>query len=194
MESSGHFGFTAVITYILVWVARSAGIVIGWWDGAALILGAAFLASLPDIDLRLRRVGVRHRGFTHTVWFAALLSAGTYLGLDYLCREGVKPPISPMTASVTVALAVMTHILADAMNYQRVRPLAPLSSAGVALKLFRSSSGLANAGFFLVGAGSVTAYFYGLPDEGDTAAAAAAGLVLVTALAALADRLARRRG
>ncbi len=188
MEGSGHFGFTATISYVLIWAARHAGIRIEWWDGAILILGSAFLASIPDIDIRLRRVGVRHRGFTHTVWFAILLAVPAYAVLDYLSKEGLQPPLSPLTASLTLALAVLTHIVADSLNYQRVRPLAPLSSSGIALRLFRSSNALANAGFFLMGAGLIAAYFYGVTDSVRAVQAAVIGSSLIIALAALLDR------
>ncbi len=188
MESSGHFGFTATVSYILVWAAKHLGLNISWWDGAIIILGSAFLASIPDIDIRLRRVGVKHRGFTHTVWFALILAVPAYMGLDYLVREGLQPPLSPLTASLTLALAVLTHIAADALNYQRVRPLAPLSRAGIALRLFRSSNTLANAGFFVIGSGLITVYFYGIADSERAVQAALLGAAMIIGFAALVER------
>lgn len=188
MESSGHFGFTAAVSYILIWTARYLGFGIGWWEGAVIILGSGFLASIPDIDIRLRRIGVRHRGFTHTVWFALILAVLTYVGLDYLVKEGWRPPISPLTASITVALAVLTHIAADAFNYQKVRPLEPIISAGVALGLFRSSSTLANTGFFLIGSGLIAAYFYGIADAEDAVGVVMLGFITVIGLATLLDK------
>lgn len=189
MEGSGHFGFTATVSYILVWAAGHLGLSISWWDGAVMILGSAFLASIPDIDIRLRRVGVKHRGFTHTVWFALALAIPAYVGLDHLAKEGPEPPISPLTASLTLALAVLTHIAADALNYRKVRPLAPVSGAGVALRLFRSSNILANAGFFLIGSGLIATYFYGITGAEMVVQAAALGAAAVVGLATLLDRV-----
>jgi len=192
MESSGHFGFTAAVSYLVVWLAKHLGLSVGWWDGAILILGSSFLASIPDIDIRLRRVGVRHRGFTHTVWFALILAAVAYAVLEYLAREGYSPPVSPLVGALTVSMAVITHIAADALNYRRVRPLSPLTDAGVALRLFRSSNALANAGYFLTGVVAVTAYFYGVIGADKAVELVVLGLVVVTSLAVLADKLGGR--
>ncbi len=189
MESSGHFGFSATVTYVMVWLANYFGISISWRDGAVLILGSAFLASLPDIDIRLRRIGFRHRGFTHTIWFALVLGVLTYISLNYLGRDGVKLPITPILAALTVFLAVITHIAADALNYQRVRPFAPLSDVGIALHLFRSGNRVANSGFFLIGLSLVVIYFYGLGRADIVVQAALAGVAAVAGLAAVTDRV-----
>lgn len=192
MESSGHFGFSATVTYALIWAVRRLGISVGWWDGAVVILGSAFLASIPDIDVRLRRAGVRHRGFTHTIWFALILAIPAYAGLQYMAEKGFGLPLSPIAASIAVALAVLTHIAADSLNYQRVRPLEPLSRAGIALHLFRSSNRLANTGFFLLGSGLIAAYFYGAADTVQVAEAALLGSAAVISLSTLVDRLGRK--
>ena len=189
MESSGHFGFAAIVSYVLVWIAKHLDISFNWWDGAIIILGSSFLASIPDIDIRLRYFGVKHRGFTHTVWFALVLAIPIYVGLDYLAEKGFQFPISPHTASLIVVLAVLTHILADILNYHKIRPLAPLSNAAVSLRLFHSSNMFANAGFFLIGSAIIAAYFYGIIDNGEAVQAAVLASFMVAVLASFLERI-----
>jgi len=76
---------------------------------------AVFCAMLPDLDVISFRLGVRyeelfgHRGFSHSILFAALCGLLAYGVAPWLkCRRWV--------AGVVIFLAVASHIALDAMT------------------------------------------------------------------------------
>lgn len=87
-----------------VGVSYNLGLVLG---GALLVLLGAFVARLPDIDLR---VGLPHRGMTHSTAAAA---AATMIAA--LVTAAWIPPAALDVAAVTGA-AYVSHLAADAVN------------------------------------------------------------------------------
>jgi inner membrane protein len=81
------------------------------------VIGAA-CAVIPDLDVIGFRLGVRygdffgHRGFTHSLLFAALLASA----IVALCFRHKLPAISPMTVWIYFFLATASHGVLDAMT------------------------------------------------------------------------------
>jgi inner membrane protein len=83
---------------------------------AAVMAGFAGLAVLPDLDVLGVAVGLPdhtslgHRGFTHSLLFAALVAAAVGLGAR---RFGARPILTGLLAF----LAIASHGVLDAMTY-----------------------------------------------------------------------------
>lgn len=160
MYRNGHYG-VALLVFAPVGVALvSAGLV-----DVAFVVGAGtlWLAMLPDVDHRLPVIS--HRGPTHTVGFA-LVVAVALGGLGILVgRFGVGAPYSSETlAAVGVAvglLSVGSHLLADALTPMGVKPLWPLSSRKITLRVVTADSTLGNYGLLSLGV-FVTAAWVGV--------------------------------
>lgn len=81
-------------------------------------LVGAVCAVIPDLDVIGFRFGIRygdffgHRGFTHSLLFAALLAAVVVA----LCFRHKLPAISPITLWTYLFLAIASHGLLDAMT------------------------------------------------------------------------------
>lgn len=111
---------------------------------------------LPDADMRLP--GVPHRGPTHTPLFAAMSSLALFFVL-----LAVRVPIDLASIlSGSVALAVLAHILADAITPMGVpHPLWPLRNRRIRLPPgVLASNPIANVLLFLVGAAVTVAVIF----------------------------------
>lgn len=153
MHKKGHYG-AALLGYApLGTIVLAAG-----FDAAALAGGGVTvgLAMVPDLDMKIP--GVSHRGPTHTVHFA--LSVG--LGVGLLAGALLVVAGAPLPAAVgatvfmfaTGALAIGSHIAADALTPMGVTPLGadgPHYSVGVA----RAANPLANYGLLALGIAAV---------------------------------------
>lgn len=132
-------------------------------------LNASFSPSmLPDLDMRVP--GVRHRGITHTVWFALLAAAvfgtvGYRIGGTAGGLLGGDPALLARGGALVSAYlgfhAVVTHLLADMLTPAGVRPFAPLSDAEFSLNLVKAANPLANGLLLAAGVGSVAATLAG---------------------------------
>lgn len=122
--------------------------------GSLALLGAvaaAGLSTLPDVDEVVP--GVRHRGLTHTVWFA--LAVGVVLGVATAAVGGGQRPrptygVAAWAFTVGV-LTVCSHLLADAVTPAGVRPFAPLSNRWLSVGLTPSANVRANRALLVVG-------------------------------------------
>lgn len=140
-----------------------------WWPVALLTdmdLSFSF-AMVPDLDLKLPFV--KHRGFTHTVWFAvlfgALTAAGTY-GLTWYVAGEYPQYVPPGTVTLgTVFMgfigvfSVVTHILGDTLTPMGVTPFAPLHGERYTLDLWKAKNQAANTGLHALGMFAVGAAF-----------------------------------
>jgi inner membrane protein len=118
------------------------------------------LSMLPDLDMKLP--GVKHRGITHTVWFAVV--AGLACGLVGLALAPVLAPLLVPGAGPTGRLvvagflayvgvhSVLTHLLADVLTPMGIEPFAPLDGRNYSLDLWKASNPAANYGLLAVGA------------------------------------------
>ena len=149
MYRAGHFG-VALIVYAPVGTAL---LFAGRADLA--ILGEVAmlaLAMVPDYDLRVPFV--KHRGITHTVWFALLVGV-VGGGAGWLL--GGRPEVPTSNELVVFGFAIGTlavgaHLLADALTPMGITPFWPLSSRNYTLAVARASNTVANYGLLGIGA------------------------------------------
>ncbi|MDB2224072.1 metal-dependent hydrolase [Halorubrum ezzemoulense] len=150
MYRKGHVGASLVVYapfgfLVTALLSIEAGLV-----GAA---GVASTAMVPDLDMRVPVV--RHRGITHTVWFALLVGVvlggvGLAVGLQRGLAEAL---LFGAAAFLFGAVTIVSHILADALTPTGIRPYAPVRDTEYSLDLFTAANPFANYG--LLGLGGV---------------------------------------
>ncbi|WP_424016011.1 metal-dependent hydrolase [Halorubrum xinjiangense] len=150
MYRKGHVGASLVVYapfgfLVTVLASIEVGLV-----GAA---GVASLAMVPDLDTRVPFV--KHRGITHTVWFALLVgvafgAVGVAVGLQ---RGVVEALLFGGAGFLFGAVTIVSHLLADALTPMGIRPFAPVRDAEYTLDLFTAANPLAN--YALLGLGVV---------------------------------------
>jgi membrane-bound metal-dependent hydrolase YbcI (DUF457 family) len=85
----------------------------------ALLAAGVMAGTAPDVDLRL---GLRHRGVTHSVWAAAAVALLVLVAGEAFEARYPDPALAtavPLLALVA-GLAWVSHILADLTNRSRV--------------------------------------------------------------------------
>lgn len=152
MLRMGHYG-VALGVYAPVGAVTFA---LGLYElvllGGGITLGGAML---PDLDEQIP--GIRHRGPTHTVWFALLIGAvfgligaviGTWAGLTTALEFGAF-------AALVGTLTVLAHLLADLLTPAGIRPFAPLCDTEYTLNITHASHRTANYLLLTTGIGAV---------------------------------------
>lgn len=145
-------------------------IVLGHYGFAA--LGFALLLAMPmipDIDMKLKNfTPIKHRGFTHTVWFGLLLgfiNLAVVIGAGYYYQELHSFLDITQTALFAFFIGNMWvdgHLVGDAITIMGVKPFEPVSSKKIRIEfsLFRlptrASSAVANFLMLALGAASVS--------------------------------------
>ncbi|VTT85390.1 putative membrane-bound metal-dependent hydrolase [Halorubrum sp. DM2] len=152
MYRNGHIGASLAVYapfgfLVTALVSLEAGLL-----GA---LGVASTAMVPDLDVRVPFV--KHRGITHTVWFALLVGAafGT-VGLALGVRnDAATALLFGGVGFLFGAGTIVSHLLADALTPMGVRPYAPVRDDEYTLDLFAAANPVAN--YALLGLGGVAA-------------------------------------
>ena len=152
MYRSGHYGVALLAYAPVLYALSSAGRVAAAATGLGIVLA---LTPLPDADHDVPVID--HRGVTHTLLFAvvvgvavggaAWLVAGPS-GLSLVPDRAVELAAG---AGGAAALAVLAHLLADALTPMGVAALWPLSSERYSLGLTPADSTGWNAGLFALG-------------------------------------------
>jgi len=147
MYRRGHWGVSllvfAPVGFALVSLGRPDLAFVG---GAAML----WLAMLPDWDHRVPVLS--HRGPTHTLAFALLVGAagaGAGVGLATVL-DGGRATFVPFGFGIGV-LAILAHLLADALTPAGVPLLWPLSGREFSVYLTRADNTLANYVLLAVG-------------------------------------------
>ncbi|MCU4924669.1 metal-dependent hydrolase [Halobacteria archaeon AArc-dxtr1] len=146
MYREGHIGLNALL-YSPVAVGL---LVTGHVELAALgAVVAIGTSTLPDLDLVIP--WIRHRGITHTVWFAVTVGLATgylatFVPLSY------EPTVLFAFGALVGAGGILGHLLGDAFTPLGVEPFRPLSNSHYTLGLFTAENWVANNVFLLVGA------------------------------------------
>lgn len=84
---------------------------------AAIVVGAIMAGILGALSWLVRRV-VSHRGFTHTLFCAAIIgAAATWASLRL---------VGSWVPGIALAIGYASHLATDAMTYRGVDPLAPI--------------------------------------------------------------------
>lgn len=183
MHKDGHVGVAlllyapvvAVMSYHAEWLypyalAGALAMVDLLWPVATLTgTSVTFsFAMIPDLDMKMP--GVKHRGITHTVWFAlftGLVTAGLTYGIGAYVA-GRAPQTLPRETLVVGTLfmgfvgafSVVTHILGDAMTPMGVEPFAPLSDTNYTLDLWNADNSVANGLLLALGVVAVVVAFF----------------------------------
>ncbi|MFB6089495.1 MAG: metal-dependent hydrolase [Halobellus sp.] len=164
MYRKGHYGVSllvfAPVAFVLLALDRG---------GLAVVTGGAmlWLAMLPDLDHRIP--GIPHRGPTHSLLFAGLVGA-VFAIVGVALSDAVGGSLSTVAVaggvSIAVlgfavgALAVVAHLVGDALTPAGVNFLWPLSGRTYSLGLWRADNAIANYGLFAVGVFATAAAAY----------------------------------
>lgn len=151
MNHNGHFGLTLLIFSVLM-------LPFGFSEGAiAVMFLAAGLSSLPDIDINLE---IKHRGFTHNIFFALVI--GIIFGI--LFSYSTSDILWGIMGFTTGFGGVVCHLLGDAFTSMKFEPLWPFSHRKVGLGWFESGNKQVNDG--MMTAGSIVFVLYLLITTG----------------------------
>lgn len=154
MYQKGHVGvsmlvYLPILTASVVLAPKSFGVVATGW--AVVVM----LASLPDIDMRISFV--KHRGFTHTVWFAGLVGAafgaiGYFSGIHGLYPVSTQGEFAAFLAFAG-GFSVIAHLLGDVLTPTGVKPFSPLWNRKFTVNVTKAKNPASN--LLLFGAGVV---------------------------------------
>jgi len=143
MYAKGHFGLTLALSSLLM-VPFGNG-----YETTVFIMVATMLASLPDIDMSLKRKGVpiHHRGPTHSLLFAIICGVLLSGVMFYLYKTLIYIAVG-FFAGVS---GIMTHLLGDMLTYMAFKPLWPFRDNEVSYGLFAASNKEANNAMLILG-------------------------------------------
>jgi inner membrane protein len=145
MHREGHYGLNALLYAPFAFLfALFVTFEVALW-GALIVVG---LATIPDIDLKISFI--KHRGITHTAWFALLVGflAGGFTSISALpLTDGLKI----LFGFVMGVTGIIGHLLGDAMTPMGVRPWRPVRGSKYTFGWFKARNKIANYGFMLLG-------------------------------------------
>ncbi|MDL0123103.1 metal-dependent hydrolase [Halobacterium salinarum] len=149
MHQKGHYGAALAAYAPVVFILTALGYTTLGVLGGAVVVGGAML---PDIDQRLP--GVKHRGPTHTVWFALAVGAvAGVVGLLLGASRGMLAALGTgLFGAVVGTLAVVAHILADVLTPTGVRPFAPVRDEKYTFDIVTAANPIANYALLVLGA------------------------------------------
>lgn len=141
MYKYGHFG-VALLTYAPLGFSL---LIVGQRTLALVALPVmVFFATLPDYDQRIPLI--KHRGVTHTLWFA--LAVGGVLGALGSAAFWEQGTVIALTAGlfgfVFGTASIVSHLLADVITPAGIRPFWPLSKRKYTLGIVRAANPIAN--------------------------------------------------
>jgi inner membrane protein len=148
MYRQGHYGAALIAYAPIVCALVALNYLTPAVLGGVVVVGGAMV---PDFDQRIP--GVKHRGVTHTVWFALIAGVvggvgGAIVGLSYSIIAAVALGIFGVLVGT---LAVVAHILADVLTPAGVQPFAPVRDDHYTLDVTRAANPIAN--YVLLGIG-----------------------------------------
>lgn len=148
MHRPGHYGTSLLVYSPIGFVLVAIGAVeVALIGGVVVVTGA----MVPDWDTRVPFI--RHRGPTHTVWFA--LIAGIVLG----GAGGVVGSTAGIAGAAVfgavgflVGVAIVVgHLLADALTPMGIRPFEPIRDDRYTLDLAKAANPIANYALLALG-------------------------------------------
>lgn len=152
MYKFGHVGVNLAL-YVpigaLLILSGLAHLVLG---GAAVMVG---LATLPDIDQRIPRI--KHRGVTHTIWFAFLIGLTVGVVAFWGASAGRQESV---VAGLLATYALIGHLLADVITPLGLTPFYPLSKRHYTLNLVHAKNQRANRALLFTGSVVFSVFAY----------------------------------
>jgi inner membrane protein len=150
---TGHYGVS-----LLMYAPVGLALLLLGRPTVAVVAGAGvvWLATLPDVDLRLP--GVPHRGPTHSLPFAALVATALG-GAALVAAEPLgadDPGFVAVLAAGVGAFGVCTHLLGDVITPSGVPLFWPVGDS-YSVSLTTADSTVWNYGLFVLGVGATAA-------------------------------------
>lgn len=148
MYQNGHIGVGLLLYSPLAFVAGAfAGLEAAVLGGVAV----AGLATVPDVDMRVPFI--THRGPTHTAWFGGMIAVLAGLTSGVLgFQRGILAAVGLLLFGTLVgAIAIGSHIVADALTPMGIRPFEPWRSTRYTWNLFTAANPIANNGLLGLG-------------------------------------------
>jgi inner membrane protein len=148
MHREGHVGAALLVYAPLGFVAMVvAGFVLAVAGGGV----AIGLAMVPDQDQRIP--GIKHRGATHTVHFAAVVgvlvgAVGAFVGWSMGLLATVALGVFGFAVG---AVTILAHLAADALTPMGVRPLEPVDDREYCLDVAKAANPVANYALLALG-------------------------------------------
>ncbi len=139
MHQEGHWGVSLIIysplgATLLIFNRVDLAVL-----GCILFLG---ISMLPDYDQKIPFI--KHRGITHTLWFAlgiaavtAFISSTLGFGLIYGFSVGF--------------ISITAHLVGDWLTPSGIRPFSPVFDKRYSLNIVNAGSDIANYGLLVVG-------------------------------------------
>ncbi len=149
MYRPGHTGAALLAVTPL---ATAVGLVGAVRLSVLIVLLAAAVASLPDIDNSLPVV---HRGPTHTVWFVAMLAAVAG-AVGWLVASGPSAVSVGLVVGSAVGLSLTSHLVADSITPMGIRPFLPVSDREFCFNITPAKNPRANRVLLAVGLGTAS--------------------------------------
>lgn len=149
MHRPGHYGAALAVYSPIGFALTAAGVGELALIGGAIVVGGAMV---PDWDQRVPFV--RHRGVTHTVWFALLVGGvfalvGGAVGAS--ASGGVGAAVVGVFGFLLGVTMITAHVLADALTPMGIRPLAPVRDDKISLDVAKAANPIANYALLVVG-------------------------------------------
>lgn len=157
MKSEGHTGLALLLSAPLVLGASYVVSNIVLYAFVALLI---IFVNIPDIDYMLSRsfiggiTGIKHRGFTHTIYFAFVCGI---LSASLTVSSQAISVVTLMFASGF--LGVTLHCLGDVVTPSGIKFVPWVQQSDYSLDLFNYNNAVANIGFFLIGFVSIGIVF-----------------------------------
>jgi membrane-bound metal-dependent hydrolase YbcI (DUF457 family) len=142
VNREGHAGLSLILFSPIIFLFRSLGADMTNVLVAGLLMTG--LSSVPDFDLEWH---IKHRGITHTVLF------GLAVGIVFAVMLGMYAfgfwgwPMGFIAGFGGTS----SHLLGDALTYQKFQPLWPFSDKEVAYGLFAASNRSVNNAMLVLG-------------------------------------------
>lgn len=153
MRQEGHIGVSLILGSPLIGIL----FFLEWFMlGIVSTFVLLSLASFPDIDIKLknnfigRRLGIKHRGFTHTLKFAFLMSVFIALFISPFVPFPT-PGISFMVLGLFGFLGIAFHIAGDIITPTGVNFYPSRLDKNYTLNLFKFNNLIANFTYPLLG-------------------------------------------
>lgn len=143
MYKEGHWGVSLLMYSPVVVLLMLIDPLINFSTVILAVYGlgiVSFTASFPDVDMKLKNfTPIKHRGITHTVWFALFMgsvaAAVTYGLYYYFLMMGaeqislIPPPIVAVTFSFFMATyGTISHLMGDVITPTGLRPFRPVKN------------------------------------------------------------------
>lgn len=148
MHRTGHYGVALLVYAPIGFLTLVFGLEALALLGGAVVVGGTMV---PDLDMKIPFI--KHRGVTHTVWFAT--ASGVVVGL---VGAVIGLQVGVLTAIVlgvfgllTGVLAIGAHLLADALTPMGIRPLEPIDDRKYCFDVAKAANPVANYALLAVG-------------------------------------------